>query len=713
MENAVDTAQVITLILGGIAAAGGLYTVLFGQKALVAWLTERRAALNAAYRPAIVDEDRNRRNKEALLKKVRSRWVDAVLKSSIKPTGFLELDLQYEPGAVERPWEQDSRHSHVARPAPVCDHSTILEVFDNAHGRLLILGEPGSGKTIAMLELARSLIERAEKDLVTPIPVVFNLASWAEARKRIEYWLMDELSLKYEIPREIGGWWIQRGELLLLLDGLDEVKQEYQGECVSAINSFVQAHEEVKLAVCCRNAEYERIPSHLRLHEAVVLQPLTPEKVERCLSSVGHLYPEVRRLFQKDPAWQGFAHSPLLFNSLMVASQSTSFASAPKFASMEDRRRYMLDAYVDCMFDQGGLVQRFDRDRTLNWLRWLARKMKEHTQDLFLIEKIQPDWLPEGRKRLYDFGVRLFLQLAMGVSFGMATGVAAGMVFGSSFGVISSIAFGIAWALISWLAFERRYTVWDTLTIGVVVGIAFGVGGWMAQGTPGAIGFGLIGFGVGLVAYRFGGEQVGKLSSFGTTQNVVLIEALTPSWTKAARSISLWIPFGMAVGMVIGIAVWLQAGPLAGLIYAIATALVYILTFGIAGGLSSGEIETKTVPNQGILHSRQNGTRMGNWFGLIIGLVFGFSFGLTFGPVRGVLGGLTSGLAGWTVGWCLFGGLTYIQHYWLRTLLVLGKCMPWNYAEFLKYASERCLLRTVGGGYMFIHRLLLDYFAQG
>jgi len=31
---------------------------------------------------------------------------------------------------------------------------------------------------------------------------------------------------------------------------------------------------------------------------------------------------------------------------------------------------------------------------------------------------------------------------------------------------------------------------------------------------------------------------------------------------------------------------------------------------------------------------------------------------------------------------------------------------------FLDEAAERLLLRKVGGGYIFVHRLLLDYFAS-
>jgi len=37
---------------------------------------------------------------------------------------------------------------------------------------------------------------------------------------------------------------------------------------------------------------------------------------------------------------------------------------------------------------------------------------------------------------------------------------------------------------------------------------------------------------------------------------------------------------------------------------------------------------------------------------------------------------------------------------------------PLNYANFLDYATQSILLQKLGGGYIFIHRLLLEYFAS-
>jgi hypothetical protein len=60
----------------------------------------------------------------------------------------------------------------------------------------------------------------------------------------------------------------------------------------------------------------------------------------------------------------------------------------------------------------------------------------------------------------------------------------------------------------------------------------------------------------------------------------------------------------------------------------------------------------------------------------------------------------------------LYGGLTCIQHIVLRYILYYSNTIPWNYPAFLDYCADRILLRRVGGGYIFIHRLLQDYFAS-
>jgi hypothetical protein len=59
-----------------------------------------------------------------------------------------------------------------------------------------------------------------------------------------------------------------------------------------------------------------------------------------------------------------------------------------------------------------------------------------------------------------------------------------------------------------------------------------------------------------------------------------------------------------------------------------------------------------------------------------------------------------------------YGGLDFIQHYTLRLILVIQGHTPRNYAGFLDYTVDRIFLQKVGGGYRFIHRLLLEHFAE-
>jgi eukaryotic-like serine/threonine-protein kinase len=58
------------------------------------------------------------------------------------------------------------------------------------------------------------------------------------------------------------------------------------------------------------------------------------------------------------------------------------------------------------------------------------------------------------------------------------------------------------------------------------------------------------------------------------------------------------------------------------------------------------------------------------------------------------------------------GGSAVIKHYALRLILWLKGYTPFNFIKFLEYCAKLILLKKVGGGYIFIHRTLLEYFAE-
>jgi hypothetical protein len=48
----------------------------------------------------------------------------------------------------------------------------------------------------------------------------------------------------------------------------------------------------------------------------------------------------------------------------------------------------------------------------------------------------------------------------------------------------------------------------------------------------------------------------------------------------------------------------------------------------------------------------------------------------------------------------------------VRLILYHTDRIPWNYARFLDFASDRLLLKKVGGGYLFYHRMLMEHLAR-
>jgi hypothetical protein len=146
------------------------------------------------------------------------------------------------------------------------------------------------------------------------------------------------------------------------------------------------------------------------------------------------------------------------------------------------------------------------------------------------------------------------------------------------------------------------------------------------------------------------------------------------------------------------------AGAIAG---AAAGILTSVLVAGlVTGGVSSRQLESheRLVPNEGVRRSLRNSMILA----CISGLVGALAIGLTAGLVKGLSAGLAIGLAAGLIN----GGLACIQHFALRFFLWYAHAIPWKYAQFLDNAVQRTLLRRVGGGYSFVHRLPLDYFAS-
>jgi hypothetical protein len=81
---------------------------------------------------------------------------------------------------------------------------------------------------------------------------------------------------------------------------------------------------------------------------------------------------------------------------------------------------------------------------------------------------------------------------------------------------------------------------------------------------------------------------------------------------------------------------------------------------------------------------------------------------LSYDVIAGLEAGLTAGL----ISGLFAGGLFFIRHFVIRLALRIRRLAPFNYVRFLNYAADRLFLYRVGGGYIFIHRLLREYFSS-
>jgi NACHT domain len=250
---------------------------------LVTWLGSRESESTPAMPRQVQMSTRDR---ERMLRRLRMRYAQLL-------TQFLQGAVQIELGLASRPAATQNAVSLSLRlpeqpEQTLPTHTSILDAYNQAQQELLILGEPGAGKSMLVLELAHHLVEQAAQDAVQPLPVLLPLSSWAVKRPALKDWLIEQFALLYDVPRQLSHDWIQAELILPLLDGLDEMEESARPACIATINTYHHEHLQ-SLVVCSRTTEYETAALHerLALHTAVVVQPLTREEADTYLATIG------------------------------------------------------------------------------------------------------------------------------------------------------------------------------------------------------------------------------------------------------------------------------------------------------------------------------------------------------------------------------------------------------------------------------------------
>lgn len=672
---------------------------------------------------------KTRRNQLILLDKVESFWIKGMLAQALASSRPIRVSRQRYDTAVARPWD------NVIRPSPgesdiIPAGKTMGELFAAADQALLILGAPGSGKTVTLLQLARELMDQARLDAEFPIPVVLTLASWAESgQKTLADWVVGELVTRYQIPRRMGRAWLDHHELLLLLDGLDEVPAYRRDGCMKAIIDFRAEYGLAGIVICCRREAYEGCQTQLQMGGAILLRPLTPAQIDAYLAKAPAGLAPLRSRLQNDRAWQELAETPLMLNLMRLVYGEDGEATGAATAIVPDNpqtdhQHTLLSAYVEQMLSRRQAHSVFTPQELIQGLAWLAHQMNQHNQSIFQIEQMQPSWLTNRQQRwlyllisrlttsvfigfvlwLTFLATRLLapqLQAAVGQTlFIRSLNPATPLTIFLSF-ILLNLVLGLVVAMVDGWHFERRLDAADenrfdpgigrrqVFISGSVVGILVTLY-YVPMVQP------LIAVGSGFleaVLFTHGNyRQTGQ--SYGT--EIAPVEALSWSWSGAAWGLLPATAVGLTIG---GLGWWLF-----GRAFGSASGLCMALMLVIQSGLQHRAIETKSIPNQGIHLSVRNGllvaVLMGASVGLLTGLIWGTNFGLLLGIIFTCGGGM------------LNGGQQAIRHGLIRLLLWRNGRVPLHLTSFLDTAADHALLYKVGGGYVFMHQLLQKQFAD-
>jgi DNA polymerase III delta prime subunit len=591
----------------------------------------------------------DQRNRLRMLKNVRSNWIDGVLKQSLYQIGRIELGLQTKPDAVVRPWKAVVQTPDQPTFA-VPIGTSISQIFDDHSEALLILGAPGTGKTTLLLELAQDLLDRAERDETHPIPVVFNLSSWPVRRLTLDRWLVAELNERDDVPKRIAQRWVAAEQILPLLDGLDEVAVEHRQECGEAINNFRRDHGLLPIVVCSRIADYKALGTKLRLRTAVEVQPLTRAEVNGYLEQIGDRGRTLRAALKQDLSFLELLETPLMLWVAMLAYQNApvGFSSEDSF---EQQSRLLFANFVDAMFNRRSAETRYTQQESISSLCWLASALKRNGQTIFYLDSLSEAWLPTKTQKWLSW---VGTVVACGIFCGLI-----GALIGVAMSGLSDWAYGLIFGLI------------PGIVIGLVIGLMFVLIIPLAKPRP-----------------------------FGVAQ--LRLADMRSQGPKAMR-------VGFGSGLVFGVMFLVLVGWVASLLATLAAALIG----GLLTLIEPAAVETGIKPSAGIRTWIKSAFFAFLGSGLIAALM-SWMISMLLGERNRLFSGLTSHLTfGMFVGLFmgLGGVLIVLRHGVLRLVLWISTLAPLKCTPFLDYAAERLFLRKVGSGYIFLHRMLLEYFA--
>ncbi len=428
-------------------------------------------------------------------------------------------------------------------------------------GRLVVLGEPGSGKSVLAILLTLGLLKARAPG--GPLPVLLPASSWDPVRESLDDWIVRTLALPYysgrpEIPRTL----LAHGLLLPVPDGLDEIPESARRSAVRGINLALGTERPV--VVTCRAAEYEDLirggAPTLRAAPVVEVSPLPPGDVIAYLRDVDWprdvdwtpVYTHLRS--RRDSPLAAAMSTPLMVTSARLVHERLELdprdlQDSARFDSRLAVEQHLIGQLIDAAYAPD--PRRPDPDRRMSWTAGQARRWLT-----FLAH-----YLHDHRER--DLAWWRMSERLLSPWFTPVFGIAAGLLLG-----LGSLVWIVGTGVLSWPA--RK----DFPLIGGSIGGGFAllvVIIWHAAPgrPPGRLSFSLRGS---LGRLRRGFRHGVMLTAFAVAPVLLVITIATalgapdgPGSFDAIETYYEMVSVGLCLVLVIGLALaahnWLDAPP--------------------------------------------------------------------------------------------------------------------------------------------------------